>query len=148
MANAVVAHNDVRVKKDLFTENSAGKKPEWHHALSDREEIKRIIDKIKEFHTENCSYNNIAILYRSSYVSRFIEQGLLNADIPYVVWGGTGFYSRTEIKNVLAYLRLIAVGDDLSFLRIVNIPRRKIGKIKIDFIKHCAENETVRFTKL
>lgn len=141
IANSVVSNNEVRVKKDLFTENKAGAKPKWYHAASEHDEIKCITGEIKELHAKGHSYNDIAILYRSNYVSRFIEQGLLNADIPYVVWGGIGFYSRAEIKNVLAYLRLIAVGDDLSFLRIVNTPRRKIGKIKIEFIKNCAERE-------
>ncbi len=143
IANSVVAHNDVRVKKDLFTQNPVGPKPEWHHAAGDREEIKRITDVIKELHGKGVSYNDMAVLYRSNHVSRFIEQGLLGADIPYTVWGGIGFYSRAEIKNVLAYLRLISAGDDLSFLRIVNTPRRKIGKIKLEHIKNRADSEKI-----
>lgn len=141
VANAVVDHNEVRVKKDLFTDHPDSSLPEWHHASGDANEIKRIVEKIKELCNNGVSYNDIAVLYRSNYVSRFIEQGLLSADIPYVVWGGIGFYSRAEIKNVLAYLRLIAVGDDLSLLRVINTPRRKIGKIKIEHIRKCAESE-------
>ena len=74
-------------------------------------------------------------------MSRFVEQGFLSLNIPYAVYGGVGFYDRAEIKDVLSYLRLICYEDDLSFLRIINIPRRKVGKTKLNFLKAQAEKE-------
>jgi DNA helicase-2/ATP-dependent DNA helicase PcrA len=84
-------------------------------------------------------YSDIAVLFRSAYVSRFIEQGFLKQNIPYTVYGGVGFYERREIKDVLSYLRLVEHSDDLSFKRVVNLPRRNMGRNKLSFIRAQAE---------
>ena len=140
-SNSLIAKNKVRIEKELFTEN-AGYAPVVHyHAKSDADEIAYIADKINSRAAAGGKYADTAVLYRSAYVSRFIEQGLLKHNIPYVVYGGVGFYERREIKDVLSYLRLVASGDDLSFNRVANVPRRKMGKNKIVFLRECAAAE-------
>lgn len=141
ISNCLIAKNKIRIKKDLFTANPGGPLPEYYHGGDEKEEIGRILSYISEKHADGTPYRKIAILYRSSYVSRFIEQGLLEAGIPYTVYGGVGFYERAEIKSVIAYMRMVAFGDDLSFMRVVNLPRRKIGKLKTDVIKGYAQRE-------
>ena len=133
--NDLIAKNQNRIEKSLFTANPSGCPVEHFHGRNDGEEIEYITDRIKAHTESGGKYADIAVLYRSAYVSRFIEQGFLKHNIPYVVFGGVGFYERREIKDVLSYLRLVAHGDDLSFMRIVNVPRRKIGKNKLSFLK-------------
>jgi DNA helicase-2/ATP-dependent DNA helicase PcrA len=140
-SNSLIVKNKNRVEKELYTQNPNGAAVEHFHARNDREEIAYIADKINTHVKSGGKYADIAILYRSAYVSRFIEQGLLKNNIPYVVYGGVGFYERREIKDVLSYLRLVANGDDLSFNRVINVPRRKIGKNKIAFLRAQAERE-------
>ena len=143
VSNAVIDKNQNRIKKELFTKSPKNVLPEHYHAPDDTKEIKYICDKIGEHIANGGKYSDIAVLYRSNYVSRFIEQGFLKVNIPYTVYGGVGFYERMEIKDVLSYLRLICYGDDLSFQRIVNVPRRKMGKLKLNFLKQRAENENI-----
>ena len=140
-SNSLIAKNKNRIEKELFTDSPNGAEVIHFHGKNDRDEIAFITEKISKHIENGGKYADIAILYRSAYVSRFIEQGLLAHNIPYVVYGGVGFYERREIKDVLSYLRLVANGDDLSFNRIVNVPRRKIGKNKIQFLKMHAERE-------
>ena len=138
VANSLIEKNKIRIEKSLRTEIKSGNKPEYYHAKNDKAEIKYIIEKIKSLTADGVKYNSIAVLYRSNFVSRFVEQGFLNENIPYKISGGIGFYERMEIKDVLSYMRLVSNGDDLSFLRIINTPRRTIGKTKIDFIREKA----------
>jgi len=138
-SNDLISKNLKRVEKSLFTENQNGATVEHFHGKNDNDEIKYITDKIKTHVEAGGKYTDIAVLYRSAYVSRFIEQGFLKFNIPYTVYGGVGFYERREIKDVLSYLRLVAHGDDLSFLRVVNVPRRRFGKNKVAFLRKCAE---------
>jgi DNA helicase-2/ATP-dependent DNA helicase PcrA len=140
-SNSLIAKNKNRIEKELHTENISGAAVEHFHANKDTAEIKYIADKINNHINNGGKYTDIAILYRSAYVSRFIEQGLLKNNIPYIVYGGVGFYERREIKDVLSYLRLVANGDDLSFNRIINVPRRKMGKNKVAFLRERAESE-------
>lgn len=94
--------------------------------------IKYICSQIKQHIASDGKYSDFVVLYRSGYVSRFVEQGFLSENIPYIVYGGVGFYKRAKIKDVLSYMRLVDhIDDDLSFNRIINVPRRKIGKIKL-----------------
>lgn len=140
VANSLIEKNDNRVRKDLFTATAEGSTVQYFHGKSDKEEIRFICDKIKEHKGNGGSYADFAVLYRSNYVSRFVEQGLLSENIPYTVYGGVGFYERAEIKDVLSYMRLVDnTEDDLSFKRIINTPRRKIGKIKMGILKNYAD---------
>jgi len=138
-SNSLISRNKNRVEKELFTTNANGATVEHYHARNETDEIGYIADKIEAHVKNGGKYSDFAILYRSAYVSRFIEQGLLKHDIPYAIYGGVGFYERKEIKDVLSYLRLVAGGDDLSFNRIINVPRRKMGKNKVSFIRERAE---------
>jgi DNA helicase-2/ATP-dependent DNA helicase PcrA len=140
-SNSLIAKNKNRIEKELHTENPSGAAIEHFHGKKDALEIKYITDKINNHIDNGGKYSDVAILYRSAYVSRFIEQGLLKNNIPYVVYGGVGFYERREIKDVLSYLRLVASGDDLSFNRVINVPRRKMGKNKVAFLREKAESE-------
>ena len=141
-SNALIAKNKNRIEKELFTDNPSGAEVVHFHGKNDKDEMAFITEKINSHVKNGGKYADIAILYRSAYVSRFVEQGLLTHNIPYVVYGGVGFYERREIKDVLSYLRLVANGDDLSFNRVINVPRRKMGKSKILFLKAHAERES------
>ena len=133
-ANAVIEHNRNRKEKVLWTENETGSKINFIHCLSDRSEAAFIAREIRRLITyENVHYNEIAILYRTNAQSRAFEEKFMTADIPYMIVGGTKFYERKEIKDIVAYLRLIVnPRDDISFLRVVNIPRRGIGPINLE----------------
>ena len=140
-SNDLIKNNQNRIEKELFTDSGDGIPVEHFHGKNDSDEIKYIVQKIKT-HVENGGkHSDIAVLYRSQYVSRFIEQGFLKMNIPYVVFGGVGFYERREIKDVLSYMRLIEHGDDLSFKRVINTPRKKMGKNKIAFIRSHADSD-------
>jgi len=143
VANSLIEKNRNRVKKELFT-NAPGNKVQYLHAKNDKEEIKYICSQIRNHIEAGGKYADFAVLYRSTYVSRFVEQGFLAENIPYVIYGGVGFYERTEIKDVLSYMRLVDnTGDDLSFKRIINVPRRKIGKIKLKALADYAAQNSV-----
>jgi len=140
-ANCLISKNKNRMEKSLYSKKPNGIPVEHYHAKNDVAEIDYVAEKIKEHLEKGGKYNDIAILYRANHVSRMVEQGLLKHNIPYMVYGGVGFYDRTEIKDVLSYLRLIEYVDDLSFLRIINVPRRKMGKNKLNYIKSKAAEE-------
>lgn len=132
-ANKLIAHNKMRVPKDLYTKAPGGEEVVRKQQLSNKAEadfVAREIIKLKEHY--NYSYSDIAILYRSSYVTLDFEQAFTARGIPYKVFGGTKFYQRREIKDVLAYFRLIVnTADDISFERIINVPRRGIGETSL-----------------
>ena len=140
VANSLIEKNQNRVKKALSGSFEDGERVKYLHAKNDKDEIKYICDEIANYVKNGGKYSDIAVLYRSNYVSRFVEQGFLSRNIPYVVYGGVGFYERAEIKDVLSYMRLVEhTDDDLSFKRIINVPRRKIGKIKLKALSEYAE---------
>jgi len=140
VANSLIEKNQNRVEKALRGSFEDGEKVKYLHAKNDKDEIKYICDEIANHVKNGGKYSDTAVLYRSNYVSRFVEQGFLSRNIPYVVYGGVGFYERAEIKDVLSYMRLVEhTDDDLSFKRIINVPRRKIGKIKLKALSEYAE---------
>lgn len=138
-SNDLISKNQNRIEKELYTQNGSGAAVEHYHGKNDADEIGYIAGKIKDHIESGGKYSDCVVLYRSAYISRFIEQGFLKHNIPYTVYGGVGFYERREIKDVLCYLRLVEHGDDLSFKRVVNVPRRKMGKNKLAFIRAQAE---------
>ena len=140
LGNYIIKNNKIRIDKDMFTNNKEGVDVVHFHAKSDFEEGLFVANEIQQLvKTQNLKYADIAILYRANHVSRTIEQSLIKEQIPYSIWGGIRFFERKEIKDVLSYLRLIVFGDDLSFLRIINTPTRKLGKVWINSIKQLAE---------
>lgn len=142
VGNSIIKHNKVRVEKNLFTKNLSGLTVEHFHGKAESEESIWIVNKIKFLIQEqNVKLNEIAILYRANYVSRMIEQALLKEGINYIIYGGVKFFERKEIKDALSYLRLCQSTDDISFLRVINIPSRGIGKQRIKFLKEKAEEE-------
>ncbi|SFM11809.1 ATP-dependent DNA helicase PcrA [Gracilibacillus orientalis] len=133
-ANQVIENNMGRKPKNLWTENQDGNKIRYFQASTEREEGLFVADRIEELIQETKhTHKDIAILYRTNAQSRAIEETFMKANIPYQMVGGTKFYDRKEIKDLLAYLRLIVnPDDDISFVRVVNIPKRGIGKTSLD----------------
>lgn len=127
-ANSIIEHNDERIRKDLFTYSGAGDTITHFHAKDDKQEADWISYQILNLKDTGSSFSDFAVLVRSAYLTRAIEQSFMRNKISYVIWGGVRFFERKEIKDSLCYLRLIALDDDLSFKRIVNVPSRKIGK--------------------
>lgn len=139
-ANSVIENNVQRKEKILWTENEYGSKINFIHCLSDRAEAGFIAREIRRLVTyENVKYNEIAILYRTNAQSRAFEEKFMQSNIPYVIIGGLKFYERKEIKDILAYLRLIEnPRDDISFLRVINVPRRGMGTVNLERLRNFA----------
>lgn len=139
-ANGVIEHNKKRMGKTLFTDNEEGDIIKYLHANSDLEEasiIAREIFCLNEYH--DIPYSDIAILYRTNAQSRVLEEGLMRRNIPYQIVAGTKFYDRMEIKDILAYLKLLVnPKDDVAFIRIINTPKRGIGPASIEKIRDYA----------
>ncbi|MBU8906401.1 DNA helicase PcrA [Desertibacillus haloalkaliphilus] len=144
-ANQVIANNLNRKPKNLWTENQSGNKIAYYEAGSEQDESYFVVDKIREaVRSGDHKYSDIAILYRTNAQSRVIEEMLLKSNIEYNIVGGTKFYDRKEIKDLLAYLRVIAnPDDDLSLQRIVNVPKRGIGAATVDKIIHFAAGQGI-----
>ena len=138
-ANSIIENNDMRIPKDLFTENETGCPITHFHGKDDRHEADWISKQIATM-TEDASaeYSDFAVLVRSSYLTRAIEQSFMRNKISYVIWGGVRFFERREIKDSLSYLRLIAFDDDMAFKRIANVPSRKIGNKSMKTIMETA----------
>lgn len=128
-ANALIAHNEDRLEKELYTQNDEGAKIIHFCADSDEAEAQYVVEQIETTiaNVDGVNYRDFAILYRANYLSRQLEQALIQAQIPYRIFGGLKFFNRKEIKDVLSYLRLLCLGDDLAFERIINVPARGIG---------------------
>jgi DNA helicase-2/ATP-dependent DNA helicase PcrA len=128
-ANELVGNNASRFPKKLFTKRDAGEPITAFHAESERAEVRYVLEKVKELVREGAAYRDFLVLYRTNAQSRVFEEGFLAEGIPYRVVGGVGFYARTEIKDMLSYLRYITnPADAVAFRRIVNVPRRSIGQ--------------------
>ena len=142
VANSIISHNENRIPKDLFTITPSSKIVLHYHGKTETDEADWIATQIENISKNGSEYNDFAILYRVSYLSRTIEQALLKKQIKYVVWGGIRFFERREIKDMLAYFRLIAYKqDDLSFRRIINTPSRKFGKVSMARLQELASAE-------
>ena len=142
VANAVISNNKHRVPKHLFTLRPTAAQVLHYHAKSDGDECEWIagtISKLKK-HSDT-KYGDMAVLFRSSFLMRGLEQELIRKGVPYSVWGGVRFFERKEIKDAIAYLRLIAnPDDDMAFLRVCNVPSRKFGKKRLESLVAMAEN--------
>ncbi|MCR5348859.1 MAG: UvrD-helicase domain-containing protein [Bacilli bacterium] len=136
-ANKLIAHNRKRVPKNLFTEESEGDPIVAKRFDTPEEEARFVVDKVVEIAEKNGGdYENIALLYRSSYLTRPFEQEFAHRGLPYRIFGGLRFYQRKEVKDVLAYFRLLLNSlDDVAFERIINVPKRGIGDTSVRSIK-------------
>ncbi len=138
-ANAVIANNRNRKAKKLFTDSGAGDKIGVYTATDERDEGRWIAGEIEKLKSAGSSYNDMAVFYRTNAQSRMLEDMLLRAGVPYRIVGGTRFFERMEIRNVMAYLSVVVnPADDVSFERIVNVPRRGIGKSSVERIQMIA----------
>src|ERR1700686_2033429 len=139
VANELVANNKSRAEKKLFTNRRGGDVVTVYGAETERAEARYVIEKIKEHVREGSAYRDFLVLYRTNAQSRVFEEGFLSEGIPYRVVGGVGFYARTEIKDMMAYLRYIVnPSDAVAFRRIVNVPRRSIGQQTIASLVNAA----------
>lgn len=144
IANSIISNNRNRVPKELYTMRLNERRPAYRHAASEREEAEFIADTIEKGLKNGESARDFAILYRSSFLSRGLEQVLLKRKINYSVWGGVRFFERKEIKDVTSYLRLIASdNDDMAFSRIINLPARKFGNAALANLRTMAEQHKV-----
>ena len=145
-ANEVIKHNKGRKTKKLWTENEEGDLIEFHQYGTEYEEARKIIDKIEALSNEGYDYKNMAILYRTNAQSRVFEESFMIKNIPYRIVGGTNFYQRKEVKDILSYLKVVDNGlDDLAVRRIINVPRRGIGAATIEKINVYAVEHNVSF---
>ncbi|MDE2481255.1 MAG: DNA helicase PcrA [bacterium] len=143
-ANAMVENNRTRAKKKLFTRRAEGETITVYPAATERDEARYVTEKIKEMVREGAAYRDFLVLYRTNAQSRVFEEALLADGIPYRVVGGVGFYARSEIKDVIAYLRYIMnPSDALAFKRIVNVPRRGIGAQTLASLVQAASKRNV-----
>ncbi len=140
VANAIIAHNRNRIPKDLYTARLNETPVIYRHYKSEREEAQAIADTIAHEIKQGATANQFAVLFRSSFLSRNVEQAMLKLKIPYAVWGGVRFFERKEIKDVISYLRVVASdNDDTAFTRIVNLPPRKFGAASLKNLSEIAE---------
>jgi len=143
-ANEVIKNNASRKPKELWTDNEEGGKIKVFRAASEQEEAFYIAGEIKKWLEQGYKYRDMAILYRTNAQSRVLEEVFIKSNIPYQIVGGIKFYERKEIKDILAYLRLIAnPDDDLSLTRIINVPKRGIGDGTLDKIADFAAREGI-----
>ena len=145
-ANAVIAHNVNRKSKRLVPTGDTGDKIHVYMASDERDEGRWIAGEIERRHTQGTSYNQIALFYRTNAQSRMLEDMLLRAGVPYRIVGGTRFFDRAEIRDVMAYLTLVVnPADDMAAKRVINVPRRGIGKTTIELIDACAARNNCTF---
>ena len=138
-ANALIANNAGRLGKTLWTSGEDGEKVKLYAAFNERDEADFVVNRIREWVARGGARREVAVLYRSNAQSRVFEEAFLNARMPYRVYGGLRFFERAEIKDALAYLRLIASrADDTSFERVVNLPVRGIGAKTMDLVRDTA----------
>ena len=143
-ANQVIKNNKMRKDKNLWTSRGIGEKIKYYRAFNERDEAQYVIRKIKELLNKNVEYKDIAILYRTNAQSRVLEEEMLKENMPYRVIGSFYFYSRKEIKDLIAYLRLIHnYKDNVSLLRVINTPKRGIGLKTIDTLTRKADSEGI-----
>ena len=146
-ANSLIKHNRNQIPKDVFSENAKGEKIQYKPAYSDKEEAAIVAKNVKRIKREDgCQYNDFAILYRTNAQSRSFEEEFRKQGIPYRIYGGLSFYQRKEIKDIIAYFRLVANPDDEEAIkRIINYPARGIGATTVMKIADCAHQNQVSF---
>jgi len=143
-ANSLIMNNDSRLGKELWTEGGEGEKIGLYTAYNEHDEARYVVEAISAAKQDTLRYSDMAVLYRVSAQSRVLEEALMQAGIPYRVYGGMRFYERAEIKDVLAYLRLACYhDDDASFERIVNTPTRGIGQRTLEALRQLARRDNL-----
>ncbi len=145
-ANAVIANNINRKPKRLFTDAGDGEKIQVFMASDERDEGRWVAGRIEKHHDEGTPYDQMAVFYRTNAQSRMLEDMFLRAGVPYRIVGGTRFFERAEIKDVMAYLTLaVNPADDVAALRVVNVPRRGVGKSTVEYVQQQAHTMGITF---
>ncbi len=153
-ANSVIRNNRNRLKKDLFSNRESTEKITHYASAGDEYQAAWVASTIRDLHAKGKDYHDIAILYRSNYLSRSLEKAMIDERIPYVIYGGVRFYERQEIKDALCYLRMVTSADDLALRRIINKPKRGLGNKSLETIEeaarnaHCSMYELIRSEKV
>ena len=138
-ANTLIRHNKIRMDKSLVPTLSAGPKVKYFHGTNAEAEAKWMVSEIRALAETGVALKDIAVLYRSHFVSRALEEVFLSEKLPYTIYSGVQFFERREIKDALSYLRLVAYLDDLSFARVVNAPKRNIGQRRMEHLQSYAD---------
>jgi len=147
-ANAVIAHNPDRIGKQLWTDSGEGEPVDVYAAYNEMDEARYVIERVRQWVRDGGSYREAAVLYRSNAQSRALEEVLLSEQVPYRVYGGMRFFERAEVKDTLAYLRLLANrDDDAAFERAVNTPARGIGDRTLDEVRRCAREQSLSLVR-
>ena len=146
-ANSLIDNNKTRIRKDLIPTLPHGAPVLCRHTETQKKESAWLCQKIRELHDSGVSYGDITVLYRAHYITRALEEEFLDKKLPYRVHSGVRFYDRREIKDAHAYMRMIVCRDDLSFTRIVNVPRRNIGKKRLEFLRAYANRNSCTLYK-
>jgi DNA helicase-2/ATP-dependent DNA helicase PcrA len=145
-ANAVIANNELRKPKRLFTEGKKGEQIALYQASDERDEGRWIASEVEKLHRDGRPYGHFAVFYRTNAQSRVLEDMLLRAGVPYRIVGGTRFFDRAEIRDVMAYLKLIInPADEVAAKRVINVPKRGIGKTSVEKIEDIARREGCSF---
>jgi len=142
VANNLICKNKTRIEKELTPVLPSGQPVYCHHGSQAQEEARWIAKKLQELHGKGVPYREITLLYRAHYLTRNLEDALLDAKVPYIIYSGVQFFERMEIKDALSYLRFILYKDDLSFVRIVNQPKRNMGERRMKFLQEYAANNS------
>ncbi|MBR6425602.1 MAG: UvrD-helicase domain-containing protein [Oscillospiraceae bacterium] len=141
VANSLIAKNRNRIEKDLIPTHPDGETVLCHHAKTAEDEARWIAERISLLQEQGIGLGDITLLYRAHYLTRSLEEALLDRRIPYTIYSGVQFFARREVKDALSYLRMVLIQDDLSFLRIANVPKRNLGKRRMAFLQETAEQE-------
>ncbi len=140
-ANSLIEKNKRRMKKDLLPVLPDGAPVVYHHAKTAEAEAVWIAVRVRELVEQGAPFSDCTVLYRAHYVSRALEETFIKEELPYTIYSGVPFFERAEIKDALSYLRLIAYRDDLSFLRVANVPKRNIGERRMRFLRESAAQQ-------
>lgn len=141
-ANSLIEKNECRLKKDLYTENPLGENVLHYHNKNDEKETEKIAELInKAVKKGDKNYSDFAVLYRSGFLSRVVEKRLVEKGIPYEIYGGVKFFQRMEVIDIISYLRLVAYNDNNALKRIINKPRRRFGRTKLEVLENLCDQE-------
>ncbi|MBR0108699.1 MAG: UvrD-helicase domain-containing protein [Pyramidobacter sp.] len=139
-ANSLIAKNSRRIRKELIPVRAGGEPVRFCFAKNAADEAMAVVKRVRSLHDRGVPYRDIAVLYRAHHVTRSIEEAFIAEKLPYHIYSGVQFFDRAEIKDALSYLRMIDTQDDLAFRRVVNVPKRNMGRRRMDFLADYAES--------
>ena len=142
-SESLIQKNILRYPKNLVATQPSEARPLYFHAQTEKEEAEWIASEIKKLLATNVSADQVAVLYRSHFLSRSLEECFMRQSLPYKIYSGVEFYGRQEIKDCVSYLRMLTAADDVAFLRTINSPSRKIGKKKLQYLKEVAKADNI-----